>query len=74
MLFSYSFTASGGSEESTAGRVVSLPHYDYAKQHHTRHCWLHTKVMCVANSTKPFSWLTLSASILLMKNVQIYIA
>ena len=42
---------------------------DYAKQHHTPHCWLPAKVMYPANSTKRFSWLT---SILLMKNVQIY--
>ena len=37
------------------------------------HCWLPTKVMYPANSTKRFSWLTRSTSILLMKNVQIYI-
>ena len=46
---------------------------DYAKQHHTTHCWLPAKVMYPANSTKRFSWLTRSTSILLMKNVQIYI-
>ena len=46
---------------------------DYAKQHHTPHCWLPVKVMYPANSTKRFSWLTHSTSILLMKNVQIYI-
>ena len=46
---------------------------DYAKQHHTPHCWLPAKVMYLANSTKRFSWLTRSVSILLMKNVQIYI-
>ena len=45
---------------------------DYAKQHHTPHCWLPAKVMYPANSTKRFSWLTRSTSILLMKNVQIY--
>ena len=86
MLFSYSFTASDGSEESTAGRVMSpcsiMMHHglgmqeskniDYAKQHHTPHCWLPAKVMHPANSTKRFSWLTRSTSILLMKNVHIY--
>ena len=36
------------------------------------HCWLPTKVMYPANSTKHFYWLTHSTSILLMKNVQIY--
>ena len=60
----YSFTASDGSEGSTAGRVVSpcsiMMHHgfrskearragskntDYAKQHHTPHCWLPAKVM-----------------------------
>ena len=46
---------------------------DYAKQHHTPHCWLPAKVMYPANSTKRLSWLTRSTSILLMKNVQIYI-
>ena len=45
---------------------------DYAKQHHTPHCWLPAKVMYSANSTKRFSWLTRSSSILLMMNVQIY--
>ena len=44
---------------------------DYAKQHHSPHCWLPAKVMYPANSTKRFSWLTRSTSILLMKNVQI---
>ena len=37
------------------------------------HCWLPAKVMYPANSTKRFSWLTLSTSILLVKNIQIYI-
>ena len=108
----YSFTASDGSEESTAGRVVSpcsiMMHHgfrsvlyssiachkpfgfnlrerkkerrgvqesnniDYAKQHHTPHCWLPAKVMYPVKSTKCFSWLTRSTSILLMMNVQIY--
>ena len=88
-FFFYSFTASDGSEESTTGRMVSpcsimvsevnsrgeqeSKNTDYAKQHHTPHCWLHAKVIYPANSTKRFSWLTRSASILLMKNVQIYI-
>ena len=45
---------------------------DYAKQHHTPHCWLPAKVMYPADSTKRFSWFTRSTSILLMKNVQIY--
>ena len=45
---------------------------DYAKQHHTPHCWLPAKVMYPANSTKRFSWLTRSSSILLRMNVQIY--
>ena len=46
---------------------------DYAKQHYTPHWWLPAKVMYPANSTKRFSSLTRSTSILLMKNVQIYI-
>ena len=90
-FFSYSFTASDGSEESIAGRVESpsfiMMHHgfrskearrarkqniDYAKQHHTPHCWLPAKVMYPASSTKGFYWLTRSTSILLMKNVQIY--
>ena len=32
--------------------------YDYAKQHLTPHCWLHTKVMYPASSNKRFYWLT----------------
>ena len=86
-FFSYSFTASDGSEESTPGRVVSpcstmvsevrrrgvqeSMNIDYAKQHHTPHCWLPAKVMYPANSTKRFSWFSRSTSIVLMKNVQI---
>ena len=45
---------------------------NYAKQHHTPHCWLPAKVMYPANSTERFSWLTRSTSIFLMKNIQIY--
>ena len=45
---------------------------NYAKQHHTPHCWFPDKVMYPSNSTKCFSWLAHSTSILLMKNVQIY--
>ena len=45
---------------------------DYAKQHHTPHCWLPAKLKHPANSTKRFSWLTRSTSTLLMKNFQIY--
>ena len=79
--FFYSFTASDGSEEFTAGHLVSpcssmmhrgLRSKNYAKQHHTPHCWLTAKVKYPANSTKCFSWLTRSTSISLMKNVQIY--
>ena len=33
---------------------------DYAKQHHTPHCWLPAKVMYSSNSAKSFSWLTRS--------------
>ena len=44
---------------------------DYAKQHHTSHCWLPADVMYAASITKRFSWLTRSTSILLMVNVQI---
>ena len=44
----------------------------FAKQHHTPHCWLPAKVMYPAISTKRFSWMTRSTSILLMKNVQTY--
>ena len=45
---------------------------DYAK-HHSPHCCLPTKVMYPADSSKHFSWLTCSTSILLVKNIQIYI-
>ena len=45
---------------------------DYAKQHHTHHLCLLAKVMYQAKSTKRFSWLTRSASILLLKSIQIY--
>ena len=53
--------------------VQKSKNIDYTKQHHTPHCWLPAKVMYPANSTKRFSWLPRSASILLMKNVQIYV-
>ena len=46
---------------------------NYAKQHHTPHCWLPAKVMLPTNSTKHFYWLTHSTPILLLKNIQIYI-
>ena len=52
--------------------VQESKNIDYAKQHHTPHCWLPAKVMYPANSTKRFSWLTRSTSMSLMKNVQIY--
>ena len=42
---------------------------DYVKQHHTPHCCLPAIVMYPANSTKRYSWLTRSTSILVMKNV-----
>ena len=87
MLFSHSFTASDGSRGATAGRLVSpryimasaverrgvheSKNINYAKQRHTPHCWLPAKVMYAASSTKRFSCLTRSTSILLMKNVQI---
>ena len=47
---------------------------DYAKQHHTPHCWLPAKVMYPSNSNKHFSWLTRSTSILFMMNVLIHIS
>ena len=89
-FFFYSFTASDGSEESTAGRVASpcsiKMHYGYrsnearrARKHEyrlrqtTSHCRLPAMVMYPANSTKRFSRFTRSTSILLMKDVQIYI-
>ena len=53
--------------------VQDSKNIDYAKQHHTPHCWLPAKVVYSANSTKRFSWLNRSTSILLMKNVQIII-
>ena len=53
--------------------VQESKNIDYAKQHHTPHCWLPAKVMYPENSIKRFYWLTRLASILLMKNVQIYI-
>ena len=52
--------------------VQESKNIDYAKQHHTPHCWLPAKMMYLANSTKRFSWLTRPTSSLLMKNVQIY--
>ena len=36
---------------------------DYAKQHHTPHCWMPSKVMYPANSTKSLSWMTRSSPI-----------
>ena len=51
--------------------VQESKNIDYAK-HHTPLCWLPAKVMYPTNSTKRFSWLTRSTSILLIKNVQIY--
>ena len=50
-----------------------MQRYRLRKQHHTPHCWLPAKVMYPANSTKCFSWLNRSTSILLMENVQIYV-
>ena len=47
-------------------------HWHYCPKVHP-HCWLPTKVMYPANSTKRFSWLTCSTSTLLMKNVRIYL-
>ena len=52
--------------------VQESKNIDYTKQHHTPHSWLPAKVMSPTNSTKCFSWLTRSTSILLLKNVQIY--
>ena len=40
---------------------------DCTKQHHTPHCWLPVKVMCPANSTKRFSWLTRSTPIFIVE-------
>ena len=68
----YSFTASDGSERTTAGRVVSpcsiMVHHrkqyiDYVKRHHTPHCWFSDMVMYPAISANRFSWLTRSAPI-----------
>ena len=53
--------------------VQESKNIDYAKQHHTPHCWLPAKVMYPAYSTKRFSWLTRSTSTLLMMNVQILV-
>ena len=58
--------------EVTRRGVHESNNIDFDKQHHTPHCWLPAKVMHPANSTKRFSWLTRSTSILLMRNVQIY--
>ena len=63
---------SEASEEVKRRGVQESKNIDYAKQHHTPHCWLPAKVMYPANSTKRFTWLTRSTSMLLMKNVQIY--
>ena len=73
------FTASDGSHGTTAGRAVSprsnhgfgskearharKQNIDHAKQHHTPQCWMPSKVMYPVNSTKHFSWLTLSTPI-----------
>ena len=40
---------------------------NYAKQHHTPHCWLPAKVMYPAISTKRFSWLTRSTAIFIVE-------
>ena len=53
--------------------VQETKNIDYAKQHHNPHCWLPAKVMYPAQSTMRFSWLTRSTSVLLMKNVQIFL-
>ena len=75
-FFFYSFTASDGSEGTTAGYVVS-PHFmmvhrgfrsarkqniNYIKQHYTIHCWIPTRVMYPVNLTKCRSCLTRSIS------------
>ena len=49
---------------------------NYAKQHHTPHCWLPAKVMYPAISTIRFSWLTRSTPILIVEklaNIYVYI-
>ena len=51
--------------------VQESKNIDHAK-HHIPHCRLPAKVMHPANSSKRFSWLTRSTSILLIKNVQTY--
>ena len=44
--------------EVTRRGVHESKDIDYAKQHHTPHCWLPAQVMYPANSAKRFSWLT----------------
>ena len=58
------------SQQASSARKESI---DYAKQHHTPHCWLPAKLMYPSNSTKRFYWLTRSTANLLLENVQIYI-
>ena len=61
------------SQEARRARKQNI---DYAKQHHTPHCWLPAKVMYPANSTNRFSWLTRSTAIFIVEecsNIYIYI-
>ena len=53
--------------------LITLIYFNLMIFIYISHCWLPAKVMYPANSTKRFSGLTRSTSILLMNNVQIYI-
>ena len=86
-FFSYSFTASDGSEESTAGRVVSpcsiMMHHGFrskearraGKQKYRSHQTTSHSPLLIARQgdvSKRFSWLTRLTSIVLRMNVQTY--
>ena len=50
---------------------------DYAKQHHTPHCWMPAKVMYPTNLANRFSWLTRSTKIFIVgecSDIYIYIS
>ena len=58
----------------TEMRRVRKQNTDYAKQHHTPHCWLAAKVMCPAKTQPSVSLGKLvQFQLVLLKNIQIYI-
>ena len=52
---------------SKEARRARKQNIDYAKQHHTPHCWLPAMVLYPAMSTKRFSWLTHSTPIFIVE-------